>query len=68
MNLISCFHGYVASIGKVDKDYVTGKHFTTYNQYPHAHVYEYSKCKLKTIFIYIVLYSSLGTDEFMFLE
>lgn len=43
---------YVASIGKVNKDYVTGEHFTTFNQYPHAHVYEYSKCKLKT-FIYI---------------
>ena len=68
MKLIILFLVYVASIGKVDKDYVTGKHFTTYNQYPHAHVYEYSKCKFKTIFIYIVLYSSLGTDEFMFLE
>ncbi|WZY74958.1 hypothetical protein YC2023_021342 [Brassica napus] len=42
VNVVSFTHRY-ASIGKVDKDYVTGKHFTTYNQYPHAHVYEYSK-------------------------
>ncbi|KAJ4894534.1 NAD(P)-binding Rossmann-fold superfamily protein [Raphanus sativus] len=42
VNVVSFTHRY-ASIGKVNKDYVTGEHFTTFNQYPHAHVYEYSK-------------------------
>ncbi|CAH8386765.1 unnamed protein product [Eruca vesicaria subsp. sativa] len=42
VNVASFTHRY-ASIGKVNKDYVTGEHFATYNQYPHAHVYEYSK-------------------------
>ncbi|KAG2238793.1 hypothetical protein Bca52824_091964 [Brassica carinata] len=42
VNVASFSHRY-ASIGKLDKDYVTGEHFTTFDQYPHAHVYEYSK-------------------------
>ncbi|KAJ0232595.1 NAD(P)-binding Rossmann-fold superfamily protein [Hirschfeldia incana] len=42
VNVASFSHRY-ASIGKLDKDYVTGEHFTTLDQYPHAHVYEYSK-------------------------
>ncbi|KAF8090199.1 hypothetical protein N665_0483s0037 [Sinapis alba] len=42
VNVASFSHRY-ASIGKLNKDYVTGEHFTTFDEYPHAHVYEYSK-------------------------
>lgn len=38
-----------ASIRKFDKYSVTGVHFFTLNRYPCAPIYEYSKCKLKTL-------------------
>ncbi|PON78687.1 hypothetical protein TorRG33x02_237310 [Trema orientale] len=48
---------------QVNKDVVAGKCFSTFKQYPSAHVYEYSKCKSPENGVSSILDAALAPPE-----